>query len=92
MEKKQKEFAEIVSDAMARIKQLPGWRKEFASRFNKSNATISNWKSGKTKPSEEDKLHFLEVVTGIARDLGANRKKLIDRKERAMEEYSQLFD
>jgi len=90
--KTEKTFPEIVADAMDKIKTLPGWRKEFISRFKKSESTVANWKSGKTIASEEDKIHFLEVVNSIARDLGVSTDKLNARKSKVMEEYSQLFD
>ncbi|MCF0060142.1 hypothetical protein MUK70_12895 [Dyadobacter chenwenxiniae] len=81
----------MIDQAFAKINQFPGGNTLFYTRFSKSRAVVSTWKSGKVVPSDKDLMEFLQVSNDVIKELRDIQAQSIVRQTELLEEFQSLI-
>ncbi|SDE83434.1 hypothetical protein SAMN04487996_107133 [Dyadobacter soli] len=86
----EKAFPILVKEAFSKINEFAGGNSLFYSKFFKSRAVVSSWKSGKVKPMPGDIIEFISVSTEVIRECQALRSKEEERQHELISEFNAL--
>jgi len=84
-------FMQLIDDAFAKINRFEDGNTLFYSRFHKSRAVVSTWKSGKVIPSETDKGLFLKTASDVIKELKVKKEAKDKENNKLLSEFTSLL-
>jgi len=86
----EKSFEQLIDAAFTKINRFKDGNALFYSKFPKSRAVVSNWKSGKVVPTESDKGLFLKTASEVIKQLKIKEEKLDRANNQLLSEFTSL--
>lgn len=90
MKNNEKGVSDVINEAFAKINKFEGGNELFYSRFHKSRAVVSTWKSGKVVPVQTDMIKFMKVSNEVIKECTVESEKRNKEQSKLMNEFTNL--
>lgn len=87
----QLDVKEVITKSIEKINQYPGGNRLFFTKLGMSRTMVSQWKSGRARPSEEMKIKIMVAATETISECEEEKRRLDSERDRIIGQLQSLI-